>query len=328
MKYSNNPYICCCPKNRLRYPKPLLPGGTVGLVAPSSGTDPEQVIRCISLIHGMGFQVKAADNLTCNYGGYMAGGGRIRGEWLNRMFADPEVDAIFCIRGGNGANRAIGYLDLEMIKRHPKIFVGFSDITAFHLIFNQICGFVTFHGPMVASNMLGHFDVETRQSFFSILHTFSAANQPHCVRPYPFQNPVGFNPAVLKAGRGSGLLVGGNLSILCASLGTPYEVDTKEKILFIEEVDEEIRRIDRMVFQLHNAGKFKECAGIILGQFTNCVNENIPSFTELNVFWDALKGLSIPLIYNIQAGHGFPNMTLPLGAYCSINTATRTLFFY
>ncbi|HWR24164.1 MAG TPA: LD-carboxypeptidase, partial [Feifaniaceae bacterium] len=309
------------------YPKPLCPGGTVGLICPSSPVDAKKAAECVSFVRGLGFRVKAASNLTENYGGYMAGGGRLRAEWINRMFADPEVDAVFCMRGGDGGNRAAGYLDLELIKRHPKLFIGFSDATVFHLIFNQICRFVTLHGPMVSTNMLERFDGGTRAGFFEALNWIIEINCAGHGVPCAFRNPPDIPLKVLKHGAASGPLVGGNLSILCASLGTPYELDTHGKLLFIEEVNEEVRRIDRMAFQLLHAGKFRDCAGVLLGQFTGCVNKDMPSYTELDVFRDALEGCGIPVLYNVQAGHGRPNMTLPLGANCAVDTARGTIVF-
>ena len=266
----------------------------------------------------MGFQVKEADNLATNYAGYMAGKGDVRGQWINEMFADPEVDAIFCIRGGDGGSRAMEYVDLDLVKKNPKIFVGYSDVTSLHLAFTQQCGLVTFHGPMVSSNMVDQFDPETRESFFQALNAEEG---------YEFKNPRGFEISVLKEGQAEGVLTGGNLSLLSASIGTPYEVDAKGRILFIEEIGEPLCRMERSVYHLRNAGKFRDCAGVILGQFTSCANKDDAEYTEIDCFLDALEGLDIPVLYNVQSGHGFPMMTLPLGAVCSIDTAKPGIAF-
>lgn len=302
----------------MKYPKTLKPGSTIGLVCPSSAISKEREDKCKSIIEQLGYKVKTADNLTSIYAGYMAGDGETRGRWINSMFADPEVDAIFCVRGGDGGSRAIEYLNLEMIRNNPKIFVGYSDITSFHLIFNQICDFVTFHGPMVSSNLVDDFDDESKESLFHALNADA---------PYEFCNPKGYEIKILKDGVAEGTLVGGNFALLGASIGTPYEVDTKGKILFIEEIDETMSRIDRLVYQLKNSGKLESCAGILLGQFTDCPNKDIPEYTELNIFRDALADINIPVMYNIQSGHGNPNMTLPLGAHCIINTKTKSICF-
>ncbi len=302
----------------MRFPKQLNEGATIGIICPSSAISPEREEQCKQTLYNLGFKVKSADNLTYDHGGYMAGDGKIRGEWINKMFADKEVDAIFCVRGGDGGNRTIEYLDLEVIKNNPKIFVGYSDITSFHLIFNQICDFVTYHGPMVSSNMVDNFDAESKSSFFNALNAREA---------YDYKNPEGHDIKILKDGKAEGVVVGGNFAILGASLGTPYELDTKDKILFIEEVGETMSRIDRLVYQLKNSGKLDDCAGIILGQFTRCPNDDIPEYTELDIFKDALSDIDIPVMYNIQSGHGFPNMTIPFGVKCCMDTATKSIRF-
>lgn len=302
----------------MNYPKKLKPGATIGIICPSSAISKEREIQCTAVLNGLGYKIKKADNLTANLAGYMAGNGKIRGEWINQMFANPEVDAIFCVRGGDGGSRAIEFLDLELIKNNPKIFVGYSDITSFHLIFNQICDFVTFHGPMVSSNMVDDFDNESKASFFEALNAEDS---------YEFYNPKGHDIEILKEGTAKGTLVGGNFALLCASIGTPYEVDTKGKILFIEEVGESMNRIDRLVYQFRNSAKLKDCAGILLGQFTNCPNKDMTEYTELNIFKEALADIDIPIMYNIQSGHGYPTMTLPFGAHCVVDTKTKTISF-
>lgn len=305
-------------KPEAKYPSKLRDGATVGIICPCSAMSEDKEKQCRAVLEGMGFSVKQADNLTTNYAGYMADSGEVRGHWINRMFADPEVEAIFCVRGGDGGSRAMEYLDLELIKSNPKIFVGYSDVTSMHLAFTQQCGLVTFHGPMVASNMTDQFDFETRESFFQALNADSA---------YEFKNPKASPLAVLKSGRAEGILTGGNLSLLSASIGTPYELDAAKKILFIEEVGESVCRMERFLYHLRNAGKLRECAGVLLGQFTNCANKDQADYTYLDLFRDALAGLDIPVLYNIQSGHDYPMMTLPLGTMCTVDTAKPGIFF-
>lgn len=290
----------------------------VGLICSSSAVSAERESACKKAIENMGYRVKAADNLTADCGGYMAGSGSVRGKWINAMFADPDVDAVFCVRGGNGGSRAMEYLDLDLIRNNPKIFVGYSDVTSIHLAITQSCGFVTFHGPMVSSNIVDHFDEETKKSFFEAINA---------EKSYAFQNPQGHELCVLKEGQGCGELTGGNLALLSASIGTPYEVDTKGRILFIEEVGESVSRIERFACHLRNAGKFAQCSGILLGQFTDCSNERKPSYTELECLRELLEGLDIPVLYNVQSGHGHPMMTLPFGARCKIDTKEKTIRF-
>lgn len=302
----------------MKFPKKLTPGATIGLVATSSCTTPEKVEKCIAKLEELGYKVKPAANLTTNYGGYMADTGKVRADELNKMFADPEVDAIFCMRGGDGSSRIMEYLDYDMIKANPKIFVGYSDVTNLHLALTEKCGLVTFHGPMVASNMIDDFDSETSESFFSAINADEV---------FEFKNPEGFDIKVLKEGKATGRVIGGNLSLLSASIGTPYEVNTKGNILFIEEVCEPMSKIEKWTYHLRNAGKLKDCAGIILGQYTKVTNDECPEFDEIRCMTDIFEGLDIPVLYNVQSGHGKPMMTLPMGAECTIDTASKSITF-
>lgn len=299
------------------YPKKLKKGDTIGLVCPSSKISSERVEECIKVIESMEFKTKVADNLTDNYAGYMAGDGKVRGLWINRMFEDSEVDGIFCIRGGDGSSRIMKYLDYDMIKSNPKVFVGYSDITNMLLAFPDKCGFVTFHGPMVSSNMIG-FDEESKDSFFKAI----SADED-----YYFENPQGFDIRVLKDGKGTGRLTGGNLSLLSASIGTDFALSGEDKIIFIEEVSEPLSKIDKWMFHLRNAGVFDKCNGVMLGQFTNVHNEDMAEFDAFCSVRDALDGLDIPVLYNVQAGHGTKNMTLPMGALCTIDSENRSIKF-
>lgn len=302
----------------MKYPKKLKAGGTIGIVSPSSPVSAEREVQCVKALENLGYKVKKADNISANYGGYMAGTGETRGQWINKMFADPEVDAIICVRGGDGGHRSMQYIDADIVKSNPKIFVGYSDITSMHLYFNQECGLVTFHGPMVSSNIVDDFDEETAKSFFDAINADE---------DYEFTNAKGSDIKALKAGKAQGQLVGGNLAILTASIGTHYELNSEDKILFIEEVGEDMCRIDRMIYQLRNSGRLDKAKGIILGQFTKCSNGNQPEYTELDVLKDALEGVNVPIMYNVQSGHGNPMMTLPFGAMCTMDTESMTIRF-
>ena len=304
----------------MKYPKKLKAGATIGLVCSSSPVmPPERVELCKTVIEKLDYKVKPADNLAVNHGGYMAGSGETRGKWINAMFADPEVDAIFCVKGGHGGTRAMEFLDLETIKNNPKIFVGYSDVTSLHIALNRHCGFVTFHGPMVSSNMIDYFDEETKNSFFSALNADE---------PYDFSNSKDKEISVVKKGSARGILTGGCLSILSASIGTPYEADTRGKILFLEDVGENVGRLERYAYHLRNSGKFRDCAGIILGQFEDCQNKDMPEFTAVKCLIEILGDINAPVLCNVQSGHCFPMMTLPFGAECSIDTDTKTIRFY
>lgn len=300
------------------FPKALKQGATVGLVCPSSPVTPEQRERCLALMDELGFKVKEAGNLNHLHGGFMAGDGPERAREVNALFADPGVDAVLCCRGGDGAGRAVPLLDREMIRRNPKPFIGYSDITAYHLVMNQQCGMGTFHGPMCSSNMIGGLTDAEKQSLWTCLTEDD----------YSFVNPEGTPVQVMHEGRGEGVVTGGNLSLLCASMGTPYEVDTKDKILFIEDVHESCPRLDRMMWQLRNAGKLESCAGILVGQFTECENRYSQEFGWLDVIREAVDGLKVPVMYGLESGHGAPMLTIPLGAHCRMDTADGRIDFH
>lgn len=296
--------------NQLIYPPKLKKGATIGLVCPSSFISEKRIEYIVQVMEELGYKTKLADNLDSNYAGYQAGTGEVRGNWINKMFADKEVDGIFCVRGGDGSSRIMEYLDYEVIKNNPKVFVGYSDVTNLHIGITQNCGFVTFHGPMVSSNMASKFDDETKKSFYQAIEADE---------DYKFENPKGFELKVLKPGIAEGKLIGGNLSLLSACVGTPYDIDTEGNILFIEEVSEPMSKIEKWLFHLRNAGKFEKCAGVILGQFTNVENEDMPEFDEVRTLADVLEGLDIPVLYNLQSGHGEPMMTIPMGAHCVLD---------
>ncbi|MBQ6662523.1 MAG: LD-carboxypeptidase [Firmicutes bacterium] len=302
----------------MKFPKKLQKGDTIGLVAPSSPIPPERVQPCIDKIRELGYQVKVADNLAENFHGFTAGTARTRAEWINRMFLDPEVDAVFCVRGGDGSYQIMEYLDLEAIKAHPKLFLGYSDITNLHTVFNGICEFGTLHGPMVHSNMIDHFDEETARSFFEILNGEGEIE---------FWNPAGKELETVTPGKASGVLAGGNLTLLSDAIGTPYALDPTGKILFLEEVHGSSSGFERDMFALRNAGYFHKAAGVLMGQFTEMKSDYDDDWTWHECMQDLFKDLDIPVLAGIESGHEFPMLTLPMGAFCEMDATERTIRF-
>lgn len=300
------------------YPKKLQKGATIGLVCPSSPISAQRREQCIRALEDLGYKVKAAANLTENHGGYMAGSGKTRGQWINKMFSDPEVDAVFCVRGGDGGSRCMEYIDLDVVRKNPKIFLGYSDVTSLHLYFNQNAGLVTFHGPMVSSNIVDGCDEETARALFDALSGEG---------DYVFTNPPASPVRVMKEGRATGPLTGGNLSLLSAAMGTPYEMDARGKIIFIEEVAEPVTKIEKWCYQLRNAGKFRDCRGVLLGQLTDINNKFMPEYTALDCISEILADYDIPVMYDLQSGHGRPMITLPLGSLCTMDTASGYIGF-
>lgn len=287
-------------------------GDTIGVVSPASPVKPEALDRGIDKLKSLGFQVKLGKHAYAKHG-YLAGSDRERAEDLNAMFRDPEVDAIICSRGGYGTPRILPYLDYDAIARHPKIFVGFSDITALHVAIRQRTGLVTFHGPMVASD-------------FSQAHV-DDYNWPWFEKALMHAAPVGMveMPSQLPrtecvvAGRAAGELMGGNLSLIAATMGGPYELDPTGKIVLLEEVGEEPYRVDRMLTQLELAGFWQKAAGLVIGESVGCEPSNPENPSLLAVLRDKLGKLSIPVLYGLPLGHGERKATVPEGIRASLD---------
>lgn len=300
------------------FPSKLSIGDTVAIVATSSPVTKDQADSCKRLVEDMGYKVKMGKCTYKSIRGYSAGTGEERANDINEAFADRQVKAIWCIRGGDTSSHIMDKLDFEMIKNNPKIFVGYSDVTNLNINFNQKCGFITFHGPMVKSNMLNDYDEFTKSNFEKALNM-----EDELI----LKNPEGEDFEVMVEGSAEGTIVGGNLSLITSMIGTPYEIDTKGKILFIEEVSEDVCRIDRMMYQLKYSNKFNDATGIIFGDFTDCENARDKDYTYVDMFKDILKDYENPVMYNIQSGHCFPMSTIPLGTNCKIDTKAKLIKF-
>ncbi len=291
-------------------PKPLKKGDTIGLFASSSYVEKEKVEESIAAMKKLGFKVKVGDSCYRQHG-YFAGEDSVRAKDINMMFADKEVDGVFAIRGGYGAARLLDDIDFDLIRKNPKVFIGYSDITALHIAINQKCDLITFHGPMPSTEL--YTDVDEYTKHYYEKNIFS--NEPLGVVA-----TVKDDMKVVVEGIAQGKLVGGNLSLIVSSIGTEYEIDTKDKILFIEDVDESPYRIDRMLLQLHQSGKFRDCAGIMLGAFTNCEAEDKnKSLSIEQVINEIIVPNNKPTISNIKCGHCLPTLTLPLGVEVKID---------
>lgn len=286
-------------------------GDTIGIVAPASPTKDENVKAAEEKLIELGFKVKVGKSPYERYG-YLSGTDFIRANDINEMFMDKEIKAIICIRGGYGTPRILELLDYEAIKKNPKIFVGYSDITALHIAFTQKCNLVTYHGPMLSSDMIKDFSEFSKDKLFKTL-----------MDPEPLgkiSNPQGEEVVTINGGIAEGTIIGGNLSLIVATIGTPYEIDVKGKLLFIEEIGEEPYKIDRMLNQLRLSGKLEDASGIILGDFNNCESgKHEENLTLSQVIDDHIKPLKKPTIYNLQAGHCDPMVTLPFGVMARLD---------
>ena len=286
-------------------PKALKPGDKIGIVATSGPAAAENVKSAKEQLEGLGFRVEPAPGCFAPRG-YLAGRDELRADNLNKMFADKTIDGIICLRGGYGATRILDKIDFDIIRANPKIFVGYSDVTALHIAINQVCRLVTFHGPMVSSDIAGGLDDFTEKEFLRAI-----------MRPEPMKyipNPQNTEIQTLVKGRACGIIIGGNLSLISATMGTRYEIDTEGKILFLEEIAEEPYKIDRMLTQLALAGKFDDASGVILGDWNNCESKIYSDSLSLaEVFEDIIIPYGKPTIFNLKAGHCKPRVTLPFG---------------
>ncbi|SFJ77259.1 S66 peptidase family protein [Thermoflavimicrobium dichotomicum] len=298
-------------------PKRLEPGDTIGVVAPSSPAPPEVIQQSIKILKGFGYRVKLGKSVGQVYG-YLSGSDETRAQDILDMFIDPEVKAIFSIRGGYGTPRILDLLDYDLIQRHPKIFVGYSDITGLHTAIHKHTGLVTFHGPMVGELVEEH-DPLTCSMLFHHL-TDPASIESYCGRE---EDSYTITPGVVE-----GEIIGGNLSLLVATLGTPYEIDTKDKILFIEDVSEEPYSIDRMLTQLKLAGKLTAAKGIVITDFSDIpAPTKRPSLTIDRVLQDILAPLHIPCFYGMNIGHCQPNLAIPIGISVRLHATERKITF-
>ncbi|MBQ7578716.1 MAG: LD-carboxypeptidase [Synergistaceae bacterium] len=289
----------------------LKPGDCIGVLAPATCANLEDFADSIKLLESHGYRVKLAPSATSQYE-IFAGTDRKRAEDINNFFADDEIKAIVCVKGGYGSARILGRLNYKMIAKHPKIFVGFSDITALHAVFNEKCNMSTFHGPMLVSFTNPNLDSKyTRENFFAGLTRTTPIGE--------IPMPEGVKLETLAAGQAEGKIIGGNLTIIASLIGTPYEINGKGALLFIEEVGEKPYRIDRMMNQLWQNGLLKRVNGIILGEFKNCGNPEDSDFTVEQIFKHYALLSHKPVIKNVPAGHGNYNFFLPLGVHAIMN---------
>lgn len=289
-------------------PRRLPAGGTIAVPSPASPIlDPQPILAAQAWLEELGYEVRFTQNSNSRWG-YTAGKPEERARDLEGAFADPEVDAIFCLSGGHGAAMLLRHLDYDLIADNPKPFVGFSDITVLHAALGAAAGLVTMWGPVVGQ--LGQAASFTRDGLLRALTS---------TEPLGVVDPSGPPARTIVPGVATGELVGGTISLLTSLLGTPWEVDTRGKILLLEDVGEEPCRVHRFLFHMLNAGMLDECAGICLSEFTNCGAKTVrplwngPSLTLDDVFEHVLGPLRIPAIYGLPLGHGPLLQTVPLG---------------
>ncbi|MDZ7332167.1 MAG: LD-carboxypeptidase [candidate division KSB1 bacterium] len=295
-------------------PFQLTKNSTIGVVSPAScPADEVQYRQGIAYLESLGYRVVEAAHVL-DRRGYLAGNDLDRANDLNAMFRDPHIDAIVCSRGGYGTARLLQCLDYEALGRNPKIFVGYSDITALNLAIWQQTGLVSFSGAMVAVEMGKGIDPFTELHFWRAL----TSTDPIGLLTNPENNPI----QVYHPGKATGILLGGCLSLINVLLGTPYCPDFRGAILFIEDIDEEPYRVDRYLAQLRLAGILDQVAGVVVGQFTECDprDPEKPSLTLSEIFDDYLAPLNVPIITNFAYGHGSVKHIMPIGVKAILDT--------
>lgn len=305
----------------LIFPPPLIPGDRAALAAPASPVSPDALDIAVRSLKAIGLDPVVMPGCRENRG-YLSGTDEQRANDINDAFRSDDIKGIFCIRGGYGSMRILRLLDYEMISKHPKVFAGFSDITAMHTALNEICRFVTFHAPMPAA------DYQTFDSFTLDSLKKHIFRTPVCS---PLHGPPGIPINILNPGKACGQITGGSLSIMTALLGTPFEPDTRGRLVFLEDVGEPLYKIDRMLTSLVLAGKFENCAGIVLGSFEDCppdcgIAHEQSALDEL--FRDILMPCGIPVISNLRFGHTYPQVTFASGAAALLDTESSTPLRY
>jgi len=301
-------------------PKTLKTGDRIALIAPSSPVDTDQLETAMSSVLFLGLRPVLFPSAAMTHG-YLSGPDHARAADVNNAFADPEISGIFCLRGGYGVTRILNDIDFLMIRENPKLFLGYSDITGLHIALNQLSDLTTLHAPMPARGW-STLDPVTLGSLAENLFSSLPAGLIPTIEDEPIE--------MIHPGTALGPIIGGNLSLVAATLGSPYEIDTKDKILFLEEVDEKNYKVDRSLTSLALAGKFSDCAGIILGTWADVGDPDLEperNLTLRQIFNEVILPFKKPAINNFRAGHIYPQFTIPLGANTRLDATNGTVEF-
>lgn len=304
-------------------PRALRPGDTVGLIAPASYTfDLWRLESAAARVEALGLRPKFGRNVRGRRG-FLSGTDEERLADLHAMFADRDVSAVFALQGGYGTPRLLDRIDYDLVRRNPKILLGYSDITGLHLAIGRKAGLVTFHGP----NMTGTLPPRTleilKKALF-VAEPIGELSNPEETDPLNLEFPL----HTITAGTARGRLVGGNLTLISATMGTPYEIETKGRILLLEDTGEAPYRIDRMLVQLKLAGKLQEAAGIVFGTCSEC--EPSRSSFELSlslseVLDELLGSLQKPVLAGLLFGHTKEKSVIPFGVEAELDAGAKRL---
>jgi muramoyltetrapeptide carboxypeptidase len=300
-------------------PHVLESGDTVGLITPSTFvSDPDALATAERTVRYFGLKPKWGKNVRRKFG-YTGGSVEERLDDLHAMFADPDVKGVFPIRGGYGSGQLLDRIDYDLIRKNPKIFVGYSDITAMHLAIQRKTGLVTFHGPVPLSGFTDYTIEHFRKALFEKQPLGTLTNPPETNELRPKHTL-----RTIRGGKARGRLTGGNLSLILATMGTPFEIETRGRILFLEDVDEQPYSIDRMLTNLRLAGKLQAAAGIVFGECSDCAPRDYkPSFNSTlllgEVLDEILGGLKAPVLSGLTFGHTPDQLTLPEGVMATLD---------
>ena len=306
-------------KSKKLKPKQLKKGQTIGLIAPGSSITEDKLNKAIETVEKLGLKPAFTKNILAKHG-YLAGTDEQRLSDLHQMFSDIKIDGIWCIRGGYGCTRLLSKIDYKLIKRNPKVLIGYSDITALLQAIYKKTGLIGFHGPVAVSEptdyTLDHFRKTLMTTDSNLVLNNSAENQTN--------KAINFQTKIINPGKAKGKLIGGNLSLISALAGTKYQLPVKNRILFLEDIGEKPYRIDRMLTQLRQSCDLNKAAAIVLGIFADCEGgEN--SLSLMETIEDRLGDLKIPVIYGMSFGHIDNQMTLPVGIKAALNTENQTI---
>lgn len=287
-------------------PPKLKEGDRIGIIAPAGPVLEEELRPGVMFLESLGFEPVCFPHLF-DQKGYLAGEDKSRLKDLHAVFRDKKIKAVFCARGGYGTHRILQKLNYGLFTRNPKIVVGYSDITALLFALYKKSGILTIHGPVLRDLLKGE-----------------GGNAALLVKLMTSEELITVNfpsGSVVKRGRAEGVILGGNLSLICHLIGTPFLPSFKGKLLFIEEKGEPLYRIDRMLTYLRLCGELEKCAGLMLGTFEECGD---PA-SVLDLVSERCSGLSIPVVTGLPLGHGEQNVPLPIGARAALDTRTMSL---
>lgn len=296
-------------------PKRIYKGDIIGIIAPAGPTKVNELKNGIAFLQSLGLNVKIGKHVFDTYG-YLAGKDEHRLDDLHEMFADKQIKGIICAQGGYGSARIASEINYDLIANNPKVLWGYSDVTFLHTAIREKTGLVTFHGPMLSSDIgKPDFDIFSKHMFNQL---FEPSNLIYTQHISPLQ--------VLNEGEAVGELVGGNLSLLINTLGTEFEINTRNKLLVIEDIGEEPYRIDSFLNQLKMAGKLADASGVVVGDFSNTgVNKEKTSLSLDEVLTHYLADINKPVIKGFKIGHCLPNFAIPFGVEAKLSSKDKTL---